>query len=338
MTIGSFPQMSVGEAKERAALLAREVVEGKDPAALEKYFKISYSFRELCEDFIAKHVEIKCSKKTAKEYRRLIYKELITIWGERDIRCISSADIQQSLALLTAQKNAAVLANRSRSLLHRIFRYAIEQGLLTSNPVKETKRQNHTPKQQQILENDEISRLWSASGTQATDQADAFRFLLLSGQTLGILRELKWSNIRLEQLLVEKRNLKRELYLSPPLMEILRRQRDRGSNSEYVFGPQSYSDLGRYAKRIAKSAQISSDFSLSWIRRTMLYRLPTQGVSHPATDYILGRITSLNSYRIEIERAKLEARRAMQLWTRLVIPSKPKKSPPSSKVVPLFGE
>ncbi len=338
MTLGGYPQMAVAEAREKASMMARESAEGRDPASLQRHFRLSYRFRDLCESFLLLHAANHCSENTRKEYRRIIERELVVIWGDRDIRCIRTEDIQQTLSLIATQRGAEVLANRVRSLLNRVFRFGMEQGLLVSNPVQQTKERELAPAQPEILELFELSELWRTASGFRDEQSNAFCFLLLYGQNPSELREFRWADIRLEQWSVEKKAGRRTLHLTPPALEILRQQRELNPQSDYVFSPRAHTDLRRHAKRMAQMAHIRSDFSLAWIRRTMLYRLPAEGVSHPATDFILGRMTSLKNHRVDTARVEKEAKRAIELWTRILIPKKPGTSPPGANVVPLFGD
>jgi integrase len=111
-----------------------------------------------------------------------------TRWGKRDASSISRLDVITLLDEIKA--TAPIASNRTLSILITLFNFAVEDQLLTSNPIAGLrKRATETPKDR-VLSDSEIRVLWhglEAGAVTDVDIAAALKALLLLGQRPGMV-------------------------------------------------------------------------------------------------------------------------------------------------------
>src|SRR5262249_35293832 len=134
--LGSYPLVSLVEARRRARAILREIEDGADPrvraaeeartAAAEK----ASTFGAAAEAFIRRHV---AGKRTAREIETRIRRALIARWGERPIASISRADV---LAVIDAilDRGHPEAARQTLTYARRLFRWAVLRYGLSHAP------------------------------------------------------------------------------------------------------------------------------------------------------------------------------------------------------------
>jgi integrase len=81
-------------------------------------------------------------------------------WGDRPVASITDDDIATLLEEIAA--DAPVSANRTQSVLHKLFAWAKEPGLkfVTLNPCSDMKRRGKEKSKDRVLNDEEIRKLW----------------------------------------------------------------------------------------------------------------------------------------------------------------------------------
>ncbi|GJL93403.1 tyrosine-type recombinase/integrase [Hyphococcus sp.] len=182
---GADPQGEKQEGKERErerkALRRRGVPKGQSLAAfIERY---------LTEPEVAK-------KKSAKEKRRILEKDLLGVLGDQKITDITGADIERAIA----EKGATVAGNRLLSHSRTFFRWLVKSKFLKTDPTlgiekplgKENKRERY-------LSQKEIPVFWKACDDVPSPYGVLFRFALLTGARRQECASLEWSELDKEE-------------------------------------------------------------------------------------------------------------------------------------------
>jgi integrase len=203
LTIGRFPAVGLGEAREAASACARELAYGRDPDAekKDKADKIQL-LEDLCRAYIINCTQRKLSAVTVKEYMRYLglcrnaedklilsksKGDIISAWEGRAIESITKDEVKVLLAEV-AGRGSMIAANRIHGLLRRMFAWGADNDFPNLLPAASVKRPCLLEeKRKRVLEPWEIKALWDASGRLGSGKAseyspmrDAFRLLLLT--------------------------------------------------------------------------------------------------------------------------------------------------------------
>jgi integrase len=191
ITLGRYPSLSLVEARAAAERVREQVRSGADPqqdrradrealrAAPEKL-----TFDALADLYIERYARRqKASWKNDEGYLRTNARPA---WGKRDAASITSQDAARLLFEVVA--DAPVSANRLRSVLAKLFGWACESALLSSNPMLGVKKPHREGRgKTRTLTDPEIRVLWHAleNTTAAPGIVAALKSLLLLGQRPG---------------------------------------------------------------------------------------------------------------------------------------------------------
>ena len=140
-TLGSYPMLSLADAREKAQAALRAVAEGKDPAGDKKARAVEaeaaeadsarFRFSNVATDFVRMYAKI--YTRGLKADRDILAKTDLAPWQDRDIRTITKRDVLDVLDAMAA-RGAATGANRMLALLRKFFGWTVEREILTVSP------------------------------------------------------------------------------------------------------------------------------------------------------------------------------------------------------------
>lgn len=161
MTIGRYPHMSLAEAKcaHREALKILE--KNADPAEEVKKVKLETQNASTIAGLIEEYIEIWAQprKRSWKEDQRILHKDIRPLWGKRKACEISKRDVVLLLEGIT-KRGAPIAANRTLACIRRMFNFAIERDLTTTNPCITVKAPSKENRRERFLSSDEINIFW----------------------------------------------------------------------------------------------------------------------------------------------------------------------------------
>jgi hypothetical protein len=131
MKLGTYPLLSLSKARREAAKALRNTELGLDPAVEKQEDRHAPTFEQIAQEYLERHAKAK--KKSWKEDERVINKELVPEFGNRQAKDITRRDIQAFLE--RKGETAPIGANRVRALLRKMFNWAIAAEIVESNPV-----------------------------------------------------------------------------------------------------------------------------------------------------------------------------------------------------------
>ena len=175
LTIGSFPDWSTGQARERAKELKRRVDVGEDPMGDRHAARTAPTMNALADLYREVHLP---RKRSAAGDDHMLVKDILPRVGNKKVQDISHADIAALHREIA--KRAPYVANRVLSLLSTMFSIAVKRGMRSDNPVKGVEKMPEE-KRERYLSSDEIARLMSTLDKHPGANADAIRLLLLTG-------------------------------------------------------------------------------------------------------------------------------------------------------------
>ncbi|MBY0298075.1 MAG: site-specific integrase [Methylobacterium sp.] len=186
ITLGRLADLTLADARERAARHRVAVADGGDPQlelkARQSAAESVLTFDALAQRYLDEYAKPnKASWKNDEGYLR----RPRAAWGKRAAASITRRDA--ILLLDGIKKTAPISANRCQTVLVTLFNWAVEDQHLEVNPIAGLKKRAKETAKDRVLTDAELRVLWHALGGQGAtrDVGDALRFLLLVGQRPG---------------------------------------------------------------------------------------------------------------------------------------------------------
>jgi integrase len=202
MTLGTFPLMSLREARRAAADALMKVRNRIDPQdereAAERRLRQSRanSFTAVAAQFMDSYVRAKRQLRTADEIQAMLDSDVLPDWGGRPIDSITKGDVR-SLLRKVANRGAAHRANKHLAVVRKLFNWALEEDIVAVSPCHGVRPVVDQVERDRVLSDDEVTAIWSACKQTAYPFGPLFQFLLLTGQRRGETAAICWSEIDL---------------------------------------------------------------------------------------------------------------------------------------------
>jgi integrase len=343
-TIGTYPDVGLGDARTRADAMRATVADGMNPVAEKRKGRATASqraFGVIAERFMVEHSRRK--KRSADGDDRNLNLHVLPKWKNRQIDDIRRADVIELVeGLVTAGK--PVLANRVQSLISSIFSFALDADVLSANPCARLRKRGEETAGTRILSDAEIRLFWRRSLLSPVGRGTglAMRLQLLTGA-----RPSEAAEIDLRELKVlddadsaswiipgaRTKNKRQHLVpLSPMALAVVQGGLEIiDEGDEFLFpspikrtAPIDGHALAVAMRRMAESEKLTGPGSKTWkadpptphdLRRTFATRLAELGVAKEDRDACLNHTpTDVGSKHYDLyERAK-EKRAAMNAW------------------------
>jgi integrase len=233
---------------------------------------------------------------SALEDAKMLNHNVIPAWSSLKATEIQRADVRDLLRGIV-ERGSPIKANRVRSLLSKMFNFAVENGYLEINPCADMGRRKREVARERCLTNDEIKTLWGVLDSVPQAVADMYRLALLTAQRPGEIKRLAWSEIDFDgaawtlPAARAKNGKAHGIPLSAEAMDILRRRRAAAEGRPehpYLFPgrlPLSpLTEIQKWEAHIQKACGFA--FQLRDLRRTAATRISETG----AGQFIVGRI------------------------------------------------
>jgi integrase len=206
LTIGPA-EMGLGEARKLAATARAAVAAGRDPqgekaagkeAAREAAGAKRDSVEAVVAEFIEKHVRRSNKPSTAKEYERLLEKEIVAPWRGRLLADISRRDVNRLLDDIV-NRGAPIAANRVLAILRKFGRWAVSREIIEHSPCDGVMARSAETPRDRTLDDCELRLIWQAAEALEWRYAAIIRLLILTGQRRGEVVGMRWDEVDLEK-------------------------------------------------------------------------------------------------------------------------------------------
>jgi integrase len=322
MTIGAHGSpWTLDQARAEARKILGRAANGEDPAKEKQDVKKQITVSQLCDLYLQHGAGTKKASTLATDKGR-IERHIKPLLGRKKVPAVTRADIKRFLQDVANGKTArdektglrgrAIVrggqgtATRTVGLLGGIFSYALDCGMIETNPVRGVKRFKDK-KGQRYLSQRELVALGEAlnAGVEQglNPQALAIlKLLIFTGARKGEIETLRWSAVDLETgyiRLEESKTGQKAFPLNAGALEVLTAI-PRLSGSDFVFpalrGEGHYEGTPKVWRRIREMANLE-DVRLHDLRHSFASIAVSGGASLPIIGALLGHADSATTQR-----------------------------------------
>lgn len=187
ITLGRCPRMSLADARQAVEAAKDAVEHGTDPADAHMAEKAAERAAMTVKALMDEYIELwaKPRKRSWKEDERMILHDILPKWGGRKAKDIKRHDVVTLLDSIVARP-APITANRVLSLIHKVFKFSIQRGMLQINPCAGLIKPSPERRKNHVLTGPEIARFWNGLGNDMTPTTEAvLKTILATGQRPG---------------------------------------------------------------------------------------------------------------------------------------------------------
>ena len=324
-TLGSYPMLSLKDARSKATELRVQIERGADPhgdkIVARRAPETTTSFEAIAQRYITEYqyrhnrswpwtarllgftvdteatvaakecpplLVVKDGSKDQRGRRRL---SVADRWGARPIGDITDTDIIAVLDGISAR--TPILANRLHAVLHKLFDWARSRKLVAVNPCIGIERPAPEQSRERVLSDKELKRIWLAAEGLGHPYAAIVKLLTLTGQRRNEIAGLRWSEIDPDEGVIHlppartKNGRAHDVPLSASALAIVTGLR-RLADADLVFTikRQPVTGFSRAKERLDKASRVT-DWTLHDLRRTMASGLQRLGVRLEVTEAVL---------------------------------------------------
>ena len=177
-TIGDAGAWTPKTARNRAKALLSEISAGRDPMLEKRRARVG-TIKALVEDYIEQFEQ--GGAREIGEAGRILNRTVIPAWGSRATATITKSDVRE-LVKAIKRRGAPVMANRTLSVIQRLFAYALENDLVEIHPALKMKPVATEQSRERVLSDGELVEVWHAAQAIGWPFGPAVQLLMLSLQ------------------------------------------------------------------------------------------------------------------------------------------------------------
>lgn len=282
-TLGSYPILSLADARESAKQLLQDIAKNGEPRAAR-------TFGELVDHWI-EHVAKPNNRSWGNQKRRLEI-HVLPHWAGRKLDSIRRADVRDLIDGIAGD----VAPNRALTIIRTLFRHAMSRDWIEASPAEAiAKTKTETPRDR-VLDMEEVKWVYSTAGMLGYPLAGYLKMLFLTGQRRTEVGTMRWADLNLDDATwtiasTDTKAARAQLVpLSPQALDILRATPRLG---EFVWTTDGRTYLSGYSHvkarldglLVAQEAKLTA-WRLHDIRRSVATHMVRLGV----TETIVGRV------------------------------------------------
>lgn len=373
-TLGAYPSMKVGDARQKAVDELGRISKGSDPADEKKAERKAGTFSELADLYLEKYAKgegyskwerngsegpaPEPNKRSWASDKEKIDHDLKPAWGSRKAKAITRADVNRVLNEIV-ERGSPIQANRVLGLTRKIYSWAIstDRVAMQVNPCHEIKKPAKERKRDRVLDASEIKTFWPMTGddVKITDPLRiALRLTLATAQRPGEVTGLSWTELDEDWQTAEepfwtipgtrtKNKMAHRVPLTPFAVDLLKQAKKLSKVSDFAF-PSPRPGQPILETSLTHALDRSGHFGVSHFTPHDLRRSAATHMTGPhckVSRFILGRVLNHTDQTVTGRHYDLyeyddEKRHALNTWAaRLAQVIEGKER--GSKVVPIHG-
>jgi integrase len=328
VTLGPFEAIGSEQARKIASEMYAKVRLGHDPAGekAESRAKVAETMEAALRSYLP-HQKSRLKPRSYTEIERHLLSHAKPFHALQ-LAKIDRRAVAARLAEI-ATKSGSITSNRVRASLSAFFAWTIRQGLLDSNPVVGTGREQEKSRDR-VLSDAELAAIWNALDDD--DFGAIIKLLTLTAQRASEIAGLRWTEITGDQIVLPAERTKNarehRIPLSAPAIAILE-TRSRRLDRDFIFGRRAgpFTGWGKCRAAINDRIRESTGAALPhWtphdLRRTAATRMADLGVQPHVVEAVLNHVSGHKAGVAGIyNRATYtaEKRQALEIWASHVL-------------------
>jgi integrase len=291
-TLGTYPTVSLSEARDAARVILRDMQLGKHISAEEEPPALR-TLGDTVPEFIEKH-----AKPKNRDWKQSIglFKRFEGLY-DKPLAEIKRADIAKVLDSIMAE-GKPYRTNRALAQIKKLFAWALDRGYIDVHPIVGLKPPAKEIARDRVLTDPEIQSLWRAAEELGFPFGPAIQLFLVTAQRRGEVTSMRWSQIDWQRgtwnipAEVAKNGRVHEVPLSSLAIDILS-VLPRLVGSDLVFtttGTTPISGFGRVKERLDELMGVS-DWRFHDLRRTAASGMARIGVAPHMIEKVLNHVT-----------------------------------------------
>ncbi|MGY3944285.1 tyrosine-type recombinase/integrase [Aeromonas tecta] len=235
--LGSFPEMTVEQARNEAQKILGEFAAGANPAEARRAIREEPTFTEMFEQFLVekrKRDGTPIGERTKRDYRDTLRMYMEPIKAHK-LSQITRADIK-AIHTKTTKKSEAQ-ADRALAIISSVFNFAADLEIFSGiNPASRIQK-NPAPSRDRFAQSSELPYLFAA--IDESSLVDFFLLSLLTGARRANVQEMAWRDLDLEAFIwrinMTKNGTPQNVPLTPEAVAILVARKQMAGHSYFVF-------------------------------------------------------------------------------------------------------
>jgi integrase len=307
LTLGTYPALSLAEARKRARGALHAV----------QCDRAAETFEELAREYLERHA--KREKRSWRKDLLILEKDVLPRFGRRKAKDITRRDIITMLDDIV-ERGAPIQANRTLEIVRRLFNWAIGRDILQVNPCHRLPKPSSETRSDRVLNEAEIRAVWKAMEAEAPLTAAMFKLRLLTAQRGAEVLAMRWDQISdgwwTIPAEVAKNGLAHRVPLAPQAQSLLDAIRPLTVDTGWVFpgagGVRHWVAVYKAHNRIRDRSGVS--FVPHDLRRTAASHMTGMGISRVVVSKLLNHVERGVTSVYDRHSYDQEKRAALDAW------------------------
>jgi integrase len=320
-TIGAYPTVTLGEAREAARLILKDIQLGLyAPAKADPEVKLP-TLSQMITQFI--EIYAKPKNRGWKAVQATLRK--FSSLNDRPIAEINRADVVKVLDDIAA-KGTPIAANRAMSAIKKVFAWSLDRGVISVHPLVGLRKPGAERSRDRLLTDGELKSFWHATEELGFPFGPALQLMALTGQRRGEVAGMRWSQLDIDRSAwtipadVAKNGRAHEVPLSEIALDIIK-SLPRFAGSDLAFtttGISPISGFGRAKDRLDFLME-ACEWRLHDLRRTVASGMARLGIAPHVIEKVLNHVSGQISGVAAVYNRhgyQTEKRKALDTWSK----------------------
>jgi integrase len=327
-TYGTYPTISLAEARARAKEIAAAAARGVDLPEQEEHQREEERKAEkrpqTVADLLDRYVEQYC-KQNQRRWQlteRMFDAHVKPALGKRALTNLRRGDLVELLDDLQNEKGLHAQVNRVRSQVVAALNWAVEREYLDTSPAAAIRKRKIEASRDRVLSDDELRAIWRAAEKLSEPSRSLVKAWILTGQRRDEVRCMTWSEVDLRRALWtlpaarNKGKRDHEIPLSPATVALLGKPR-RGQPVFSTDGHKPYAGQKRLKVILDRESGVRG-WTLHDLRRTASTGMAALHIPQDTIDRVLNHAKGSLAGTYNRHEYLKEKRRALEAWAERV--------------------
>lgn len=338
LDIGTYPALTLADARDRARAIINEANAGNDPADKKRERKKAPTWEKLAEEYIELYA--KKRKRTWKSDENILQKDIVPAWRNKKPQDIKRKHVIDLLDDIAAR--APIQANRTLALLRKIYNWAISRDIVEVNPCLMVQAPSQENERDRVLAEKEVKAVWVSCDRVGRAWGDAIKLMLITAQRRGEVMAMRWGDVDLEAgwwtIPAEeaKNALAHRVPLTAPALAILKDRQELAGGSEkckgeawvfespkqregrptaHISNPnRTVNNIRDHVAELLKIKVDQVDFRLHDLRRTAASYMGSMGIARLVISKVLNHVETGITRVYDRHTYDAEKREALDAW------------------------